>query len=81
MKLFADYFLEDNEGFTCFKDTPELVVWEKKVLYILTIRAMIYLKASYLSNILILWMAVFLLNSLLKHSMMSRPDPSGKSKY
>jgi len=53
MKLFTDYFLEDDKGFTCFKNTPELVVWEKKVRDLVIFRVMICMKGSYRLNILI----------------------------
>lgn len=31
MRLFADYMLEDTQGFTNYKDTPDVKVWLKKV--------------------------------------------------
>jgi len=31
MRMFADYMLEDTQGFTNYKNEPDVKVWLKKV--------------------------------------------------
>jgi hypothetical protein len=35
--MFADYMLEDMEGFTNYKNDPDVKVWLKKVYYTITL--------------------------------------------
>lgn len=51
MGLMANYFIEDDNDFTNFKNTPQLKIWAKKVNLCKYNRGMIYSMIFYQLNV------------------------------